>query len=719
MKIVMELKSDAIPGSGNSLAGIIDRDISYDKYGLPYVPAKRIKGILRESAEELDLNENALFGIEGDSKGCDFRISNGYLTEYKQYKKLLSSAYSKDKKISNFLPPQTVTEYFTYTRFQTTIENGIAKENSLRVSRVLKKGLIFEFEVEYNKNDKKNLEDICKVTRAFGGSRTRGFGEIKMEFITSNLKTSKNKQDINEIESSENTKISKFKIVITNKEQLLLSSKPGQSQVSENYINGSALLGIIAINYIKENGNNKNGVSENFYKLFLSGKLSFGNLYPIANKENTATLFFPSPLSIKKVKEDKNDITSNNFYDHSNLDEDKNNEILNGVIFKGGFPEFVSECCTKKADIIKNIEAHHRRPFNRHIAKSTKENGEFFQFEIIEADQVFAGEIIGEETLLTKIRKYFPANGQLRLGKSKTGQYGKCKYSIEEISEISNDKFEWNDGEEKKIIFRSDMILLNEYGFATPDINLFKQEFANKLGADTDNLEIIKQFSKTTNTGGFLGIWKMPRIQKPAISAGTVLVLKNNTGKILCCDNIKKMMFGDRIEDGFGRIAVYENKEQWLQNPEKETIESNQYFFESNTNEEIKKLINFQIEKIVMQNLELKAIKSVTKQIPINSFIAKLISYLKNSENFEKFNAKIKELKSNKQKANLIKISKELFIDNHNIAESSFNTQISQSENSIPDYIKKHFKQELTFKLYKHYALSYLTQLKYKNRGSR
>ena len=31
MKILMILKSDTIPGSGTSLAGIIDRDIAYDK----------------------------------------------------------------------------------------------------------------------------------------------------------------------------------------------------------------------------------------------------------------------------------------------------------------------------------------------------------------------------------------------------------------------------------------------------------------------------------------------------------------------------------------------------------------------------------------------------------------------------------------------------------------------------------------------------------------
>ena len=48
MKIEMKLLSDAIPGSGEGLAGIIDADITYDEYGIPYIPAKRIKGILKD-----------------------------------------------------------------------------------------------------------------------------------------------------------------------------------------------------------------------------------------------------------------------------------------------------------------------------------------------------------------------------------------------------------------------------------------------------------------------------------------------------------------------------------------------------------------------------------------------------------------------------------------------------------------------------------------------
>ena len=50
-RLIITLKSDLCVGSGYSYAGIIDSDICYDALGLPYIPARRLKGCLREAAE--------------------------------------------------------------------------------------------------------------------------------------------------------------------------------------------------------------------------------------------------------------------------------------------------------------------------------------------------------------------------------------------------------------------------------------------------------------------------------------------------------------------------------------------------------------------------------------------------------------------------------------------------------------------------------------------
>ncbi len=693
----MKLKSDTIPGSGTSLAGIIDRDIAYDKYGLPYIPAKRLKGVLRESAEDLRIKDiDKIFGVSDEEKGCELRIDNGLLTNQVEYVELLQS-----KDIKEFLPKETVLDFFTYTRSQTMIENGVAKDNSLRVSRVLKKDLTFAFNLECNPENIEDLKNICKVTRDFGASRTRGFGEVELELINELGEFNEERGKVSSELNENSNKIGKMRVFIENEAQLLISSRPGYEQISEDFITGSTLHGAIASNYIK-----KNGVNDKFHELFLSGKISFGNLYPAIKDKDE--LYYPSAMSIKKVKTVKAGDDGAEYYDHSS--EDFNDTLEKNIIFKGGFAEFANEKIP--IDIIKNTEAHHQRPSDRAIAKSTKEEGKFFQFETIEQGQCFAGEIIGSENLLCELRKYFPNSGFLRLGKSKTGQYGKCRYKLQEIKTINKNDEEWRSGEDIKFILRSDMILINENGFATPDINLFIAELANKLAVKPDKLLLKKQFSKTTNTGGFMGVWKLPRIQKPAFCGGTIVVLKNASNKDLPLSNIETMFFGDRTKDGYGRIAVYTNSELGFSKHGKKEIERDSYSW-NNMPKSIKELTKYRVINIVKQELQAKAINDASP-IKMNSFIGKIVAFLKSTDSFEQFNKKLKAIDSEKQKENLKKMAKGLILNKNEVDERIFKN--IQLKNKLPS---DNLKIKYDFELYKHYALAYLTQVKYLNRGNK
>lgn len=52
-KLIIELLSDCLPGSGAGNGSYIDTDCVFDAYGFPFIPSKRIKGCLRETAEKL------------------------------------------------------------------------------------------------------------------------------------------------------------------------------------------------------------------------------------------------------------------------------------------------------------------------------------------------------------------------------------------------------------------------------------------------------------------------------------------------------------------------------------------------------------------------------------------------------------------------------------------------------------------------------------------
>ena len=70
-RIKIELLSDMCVSDGGIYNSAIDTDICYDEYGFPYIPAKRLKGCLRECALELKdwgmpIGVQEMFGTQGN-----------------------------------------------------------------------------------------------------------------------------------------------------------------------------------------------------------------------------------------------------------------------------------------------------------------------------------------------------------------------------------------------------------------------------------------------------------------------------------------------------------------------------------------------------------------------------------------------------------------------------------------------------------------------------
>lgn len=195
----IELLSDTLIGSGEGWGATIDSDIVFDKYGLPYIPAKRIKGCLRESAveimemlkqievlsvseEEIDslLEIDSFFGKAGRAESGELSFSNAYVENYplnKQWVEWLEYKYG------SIFSKDAVLNTFTSIRRQTAIEkNGVKKEHSLRISRVLNRGLKFSARIETLEEIKNEQIDFLSFAarnlRHIGTNRNRGFGFV-------------------------------------------------------------------------------------------------------------------------------------------------------------------------------------------------------------------------------------------------------------------------------------------------------------------------------------------------------------------------------------------------------------------------------------------------------------------------------------------------------------------------------------------------------------
>ncbi len=198
-RIKIELKSDTLIGSGEGFGALIDSDIVFDELGIPYIPGKRIKGILRESYEEIIglLIKNVsssfsppddLFGKVGSGKETALVISNLYVKEYEDIRRHLQKLMVQHPEIFNF---ESVIEAYTSLRQQTAIDSdlGIAREHSLRTIRVLNRGICFfgkiidSEDILKKDHNKEILALACMNIKRIGTQRTRGFGEVKWTFM--------------------------------------------------------------------------------------------------------------------------------------------------------------------------------------------------------------------------------------------------------------------------------------------------------------------------------------------------------------------------------------------------------------------------------------------------------------------------------------------------------------------------------------------------------
>ncbi len=201
----IECKSTVCPSSGETWGGVLDNDVVYDDVGVPFIPAKRIKGLLVESAIDVcsalghvavDSEKwaptllNDLFGLPGSNSVAPIIIDDARIEHYDERRVWLAWARKAAPDIAS---PMQVLALFTTTRAQTAIagENrldfspGVAKPHSLRIQRVLKRGLIFESKItikSYAEEDvyKSILVLAAAATRHMGLNRNRGMGDIEM-----------------------------------------------------------------------------------------------------------------------------------------------------------------------------------------------------------------------------------------------------------------------------------------------------------------------------------------------------------------------------------------------------------------------------------------------------------------------------------------------------------------------------------------------------------
>lgn len=187
---VVKVKSltDIMPGSGESIPGIIDSDIRYDALGLPYMNAKTVKGHLREAMEQiLAVTGGRFAGITADSLlgGSDLaggsRIAKIRVSDMKLSKAVRDVI--QDAEMSGSVTKEEILDSLTQVYASTKIsgKTGTAEAHTLRKYRLLKKGLLFEVVMEAEDLSRKEEELLFMSVRAIqhiGTLKSKGKGSV-------------------------------------------------------------------------------------------------------------------------------------------------------------------------------------------------------------------------------------------------------------------------------------------------------------------------------------------------------------------------------------------------------------------------------------------------------------------------------------------------------------------------------------------------------------
>lgn len=521
-KLTITLLSDLCAGSGEGNGVNVDITSSYDDYGLPYIGARRIKGVLRDHCEFLK-NHNysgvtsdridKLFGTP-DIEGL-ISIANAEIEGAGEIKACL------DRDGGKTLNSKMIQRAYSTQRYNIEVEeSGITKEKSLRLISAVPEGTVFESEVVLDISDTDAerdelislFENSVKLMRGIGMSRNRGFGEVSCKLDKAHREVKQGGELALEIG--------------TDTKEISYALKLREPVISDrNYISGSAVQGYFFTELAKK--------GKDLAPYF--SHLSFSPAYPYKN----GRVYYPSPFGLVEEKLEAH--LKEGAKTYSLVDGYSPTSGVQYVKF-GSFYSIEGENIYK-TKVEETVDYH----FN-------KEKKDIFTIESLKQGQLFAGSIrlIGENLQTELLKDIYDVvkekGGLIKLGASSNNQYGGVEFSIRETD---LDHAEPVSGREFVLEFLADAIYLDSFGVNKVGKSALEELVRGIFGKDL-SLEVKDIQMSTVSIAGYNRKWGLPKRRYQAFSVGTQL-------KVSCESEISvapKHYVGILNDMGYGEVRV-------------------------------------------------------------------------------------------------------------------------------------------------------------------
>ena len=757
----IKLLSPLTSGSGEGRVGLVDRDVAHDHLGLPILPGRRLKGLWREAYNDVVdawklcgeslVPVETIFGKTGqipDSEDICMHISKAELKEANSLRPWLDYLQCPNQTGVQELSAEDVMQYFATVRTQTAIDRqtGSADDNTLRLIRTLRADLVFQAKVHFlNSPDETVINALSRGAAALqymGTSRTRGLGKVCCRLLGSDMEpialtgpaqssqtctkqTCNPETDNHSSNSDPSSRISSvssgsedgistdfeddetdlddspvsndripthvLRYRLTLKAPVVIPTGSGDPNtvMTRTDVPGTHLWGVAAWHCLQQFDHTPEDLE--FRQAFLDGGLRFLTAYPEA--DDPPQRLIPIPHSIRELKEDE---TLVDFVENP-PDNDASTKRIERHYAR------LDTGVLKTRAVKKERNYHHARVANdrrigRALGTEVTDGGAFFRYEAIQAGQTFQGAVLGTEEYLKKLKHWLKGVDSIRLGRSRSAQYGEAKFEWadpntepRELQELT----EWNgfvkkheaielkpiehcDSKQCLIITTlSPLLMVNDFGH--PDARFPKCELIEILDLDASTIELSWSYTRTEMIGGYQAHLGLPRQQWPAIASGSVFVFNipyscNEDDRRLqkeCLLKLERNGLGLRKGEGYGRVSV--NRQGNIGSGEEILADPATANPGTAPPERVQNVLCSVIRTRYLSEIRQKAMTTADKiarssvKIPSNSLLGRLRLFLKHDsfvENLDNLRdtakSKLKEGKINTSDFGLLGLSEEI-----------------------------------------------------------
>lgn len=200
--LTFTLKSDATFGRGEGVAGLVDEEVEHDRYGLPYLRGRTLKGLLVEECANILYSLSQQLPDEYDKwQGIADRLfgAPGAYTQDTGIMQVSDACLPTDLRQTvqyhheeNNLSREDVLESLTDIRRQTAVDEETARpqDGSLRAMRVILRETLFEAPLQFSQppeaTDLALLSASVLAFRRAGTGRNRGRGHLTARLLDIN-----------------------------------------------------------------------------------------------------------------------------------------------------------------------------------------------------------------------------------------------------------------------------------------------------------------------------------------------------------------------------------------------------------------------------------------------------------------------------------------------------------------------------------------------------